>query len=350
MALPYTRTEVKDRVRTSWKGSCNVTLPSFTSNLDALNAKAIEHDVRHGAKMGYWGTLVASECGTTFKEYAQFMEIAAAAAPKGFGLVTHLSFDTADQMIKAAHTAEALGFEGALVSYPPSFRPKSASEIVAFTKQIADATDLALILFGVATWGFRSLHASQFPPDALEQMARFPTAATIKYEANAPGMISGLADILRRCGKEVIVQCPLEQYAPGLVDWYGMQWMGTSAYDFFGDRVPTWFRMLHEGKWNEAMELYWSYQPGREAKGAFHASFNGANLIHRPGWKYLSWLHGFNGGLLRMPQMRLNPNQMRQLRMGIANSGFKLPENDDGFLEGRFVVEHDASLARDAAE
>ena len=127
MALPYTRTEVKDRVRTSWKGSCNVTLPSFTSNLDALNAKAIEHDVRHGAKMGYWGTLVASECGTTFKEYAQFMEIAAAAAPKGFGLVTHLSFDTADQMIKAAHAAEALGFEGALVSYPPSFRPKSAS-------------------------------------------------------------------------------------------------------------------------------------------------------------------------------------------------------------------------------
>jgi dihydrodipicolinate synthase/N-acetylneuraminate lyase len=151
--------------------------------------------------MGYWGTLVASECGTTFKEYAQFMEIAAAAAPKGFALVTHLSFDTIDQMINAAHTAETLGFEGALVSYPPTFRPKSAAEIVAFTKHLADATDLALILFGVGTWGFRSLHASQFPPDALEQMARFPTAAAIKYEANAPGMITGIADIPRRCGK-----------------------------------------------------------------------------------------------------------------------------------------------------
>ena len=182
-------------------------------------------------------------------------------------------------------------------------------------------------------------------------MARFPTAATIKYEANAPGMISGLADILRRCGKEVIVQCPLEQYAPGLVDWYGMQWMGTSAYNSFGDRVPTWFRMLHEGKWNEAMELYWSYQPGREAKGAFHASFNGANLIHRPGWKYLvlaAWLQWRAcSGCRRCGSI--------QTRCGnsvwvLANSGFKLPENDDGFLEGRFVVEHDASLARDAAE
>ena len=95
-----------------------------------------------------------------------------------------------------------------------------------------------MILFGVSTWGFRALHPSQFPPDALEQMARFPTAATIKYEANAPGMISGIADILRRCRDHVIVQCPLEHYAPGLVDWFGMQWMGTSAYDLFGDRVP----------------------------------------------------------------------------------------------------------------
>jgi hypothetical protein len=36
--------------------------------------------------------------------------------------------------------------------------------------------------------------------------------------------------------------------------------------------------------------------------------------------------------------------------MGLANSGFKLPENDEGFLEGRIVVDDDAALARDAAE
>jgi 4-hydroxy-tetrahydrodipicolinate synthase len=286
--------------------------------------------------MGYWGTLIASECGTNLAEYRQFMEIAAAAAPKGFALVTHLSFDRPDQMVSVAKTAEALGFEGSLLSYPPSFRPKSAGEIVSFTRDIAEATDIAQIIFGVATWGFRTLHPSQFPPDALAEMARFKTSAAIKYEANNPGMISGIADLLRRCGKDVIIECPLEQYAPGLVEWYGMPWMGTSAYESFGDRVPKWFNMLHEGKWNEAMELYWSYQSAREAKGAFHASFGGANLIHRVGWKYLGWLQGFNGGLLRMPQMRLAPNQMRQLRTGLAASGFKLPETDDGFMEGRF--------------
>jgi hypothetical protein len=143
----------------------------------------------------------------------------------------------------------------------------------------------------------------------------------------------------------VIVECPLEQYAPGLIDAYGMPWIGTSAYDSFGDRVPRWFKLFHEGKWDEGMELYWSYQAAREAKGAFHASFGGANLIHRNGWKYLSWLHGYSGGLLRMPQMRLNPNQMRTLRTSLAQSGFKLPESDDGFYTGRFPVETDRELA-----
>lgn len=339
MALPYRRNEVKERARQTWKGACNVTLPSFNSSFRALNRKAIAHDVKLAASMGYWGTLVAGECGTTFDEYREFMEIAAEAAPKGFALVVHLSFDTVGEMVKAAKNAEALGFEGSLLSYPPSFRPKTAQQIVSFTREIAEATDIAQILFGVATWGFRSLHPSQFPPEALAEMARFPTSAAIKYEANAPGMISGIADLRRRCGKDVIIECPLEQYAPGLVDWYGMPWIGTSAYESFGDRVPRWFRLLHEGKWDAAMELYWSYQPAREAKGAFHASFAGANLIHRVGWKYLGWLNGFNGGLLRMPQMRLAPNQMRQLRMGLANSGFKLPETDDGFFEGRLIAE-----------
>jgi dihydrodipicolinate synthase/N-acetylneuraminate lyase len=343
MALPYRRSEVKERVRATWRGMCNVTIPSFTTNFDGLNAKAIVHDVQLAAKHGFWGTLIASESGTTLDEYLQFMEIAAEAAPKGFALVAHLSFDTAEQMLAVTKRAEALGFEGGLFSYPPAFRPKSASDIVAFTKEIADRTDLAMILFGVATWGFAPLHPSQFPPEALAEMARFQTTAAIKYEAANPGMIGGLADVRRKVGNNAIVECPLEHYAPGLIDWFGMQWMGTSAYESFGDRIPRWFKLLHDGQWDEGMKLYWSYQQARQAKTAFHATFPGANLIHRVGWKYMSWLQGYSGGLLRMPVMRLLPAQMRQLRTAFAASGFELPENDDGFWAGRFPTDEPAA-------
>ena len=49
MPLAYKRNEVKERVRATWKGACNVTLPSFTLRFDALNEKAITPDVRRGA-------------------------------------------------------------------------------------------------------------------------------------------------------------------------------------------------------------------------------------------------------------------------------------------------------------
>jgi dihydrodipicolinate synthase/N-acetylneuraminate lyase len=340
MALPYKRSEVKERARAEWKGACNVTLPSFSRDLARLNPAGIRHDVQLAAKMGFWGTLVASESGTTLEEYMELMRIAAEAAPRGFKLVMHASFSTAEESVRAAKRAEELGFEAALLSYPVTFRPRSARDLVDHTRQFTESTDLAVILFAVPTWGYRPLHPSHFPPEALEEMARLDTAAAVKYEASPPGMIAGLADALRRCGKHVLIESPMEQYAPGLVEWFGMQWIGTSAYESFGDRVPRWFKLLHEAKanpakWNEAMELYWSYQPARDAKGAFHATFAGANLIHRVGWKYMGWLHGMNGGLLRMPQMRLNPGQMAQLRAGMQKSGYEIPADDEGFFDGR---------------
>jgi dihydrodipicolinate synthase/N-acetylneuraminate lyase len=335
MALPYTRGEVKERARSTWHGACNVTLPSFASDFTGLNPAGIQHDVRLAAEYGFWGTLVAGESGTTEQEYLEFLEIATDACPDDFRLVVHLSATTTEEMLRYAKAAETLGIEAALLSYPPTFRPRSAKDVVEYTRDLAEQTDLALILFAVETWGYHGLHPSGFPPEALEEMARFETAAAIKYEANHPGMVTGIADVIRRCGEHVLVQNPMEQHVPGLVECFGIQWIGTSSYETYGDRVPRWFDMLHEGKWDEALELYWSYQPGRAAKGAFHQTFGGANLIHRVGWKYLSWLQGFNGGLLRMPQMRLQPGQMRRLRTGLASSGFDLPEHDEGFYEGR---------------
>ncbi len=335
MALPYTRGEVKDRARTTWEGGCNVTLPSFDEDFAGLNEAAIRHDVAHAAKLGFWGTLVASECGTTVDEYLRFLEVAADAAPPGFKIVAHLSFDTVEQSLRVAGAAEAVGAEAALLSYPPAFRPRSSAEIVEHTRFIAERTNLALILFGVATWGFKPLHPAGFPVDALEELCKLETAAALKYEGGGSAHMSAFAEVHARCSPHALVQNPMEQHAPALAAAYGVRWWGTSGYEAFGDRVPRMMAALNGDRFDEAMELFWSYNPGREAKGQFHASFAGAHLIHRVGWKYLGWLQGFNGGLLRMPQMRLQPGQMKALRAGLAASGFELPAGDDAFYEGR---------------
>jgi dihydrodipicolinate synthase/N-acetylneuraminate lyase len=335
MALPYSRSEVKERARAEWSGLCNVTLPSFNEDFSGLNPAGVAHDVKLAAELGYWGTLVASECGTTLDEYNEFLEIAAGAAPDGFKIVAHLSFSTVDEALSAAATAEAVGAEAALLSYPPIFRPKSSADIVEHTKYVAERTDLALILFGVATWGFKPLHPAGFPMDALEEMCKLETAAALKYEGGGSALFSAFSEIHRRVSDDVIVENPMEMHIPGLVSNYGIGWFGTSGYESAGSRPVEVFNAASAGDWDKAMEIFWSYQPAREAKGQFHATFPGAGLIHRTGWKYLGWLQGFNGGLLRMPQMRLNPGQMKSLRGGLAASGFDLPADDADFYAGR---------------
>lgn len=335
MSLPYTRAEAKDRARNDWRGACNVTLPSFSADFASLNEAAIRHDVELAAGYGFWGTLVASESGTTVDEYVRFLEIAADAAPGDFRIVAHLSFSTVEEALLVADAAEGIGVEAALLGYPPGFNPRSAADVVEHTALMAERTDLALILFAVMTWGWGHLHPSGFPTGALAEMAQLETAVALKYEAGGSAMVSSFAEVHRLCGEQVIVENPMEQNLPALVGTYGIPWVGSSGYEAFGDRIPKMLEALHRDDFDEAMEIFWSYQPGREAKGAFHATFKGANLIHRAGWKYLGWLQGFNGGLLRSPQMRLTRGQMKGLRAGLAASGFELPADDEGFLTGR---------------
>ncbi|MBV9799301.1 MAG: dihydrodipicolinate synthase family protein [Solirubrobacterales bacterium] len=347
MPLPYTRAEIKDRAR-EWVGLCNVTLPSFNEAFSDLNEAGIRHDVRLAHEYGYWGTLVASECGTTLEEYERFLEIVADEAPEGFRVVAHLSFDTVEDELRVAEAAEAAGAEAALLSYPPSFRPTSADEIVAHTRHVAERTDLALILFGVMTWGFKPLHPAGFPMDALAEMAKLETAAALKYEGGGAALFSAFDEAYRRCSDHVVVENPMEMHIPALVRNYGVRWFGTSGYESARDRPVRVFEAASAGRYDEAMEIFWSYHPAREAKGQFHASFAGAGLIHRVGWKYLGWLQGFNGGLLRMPQMRLNPGQMKALRAGAAASGFELPPDDTEFYRGRTAGMAFASRGRHA--
>lgn len=334
MALPYTRAEIKERAR-EWTGACNVTLPSFTEDFGGLNEAGIRHDVKLAAEHGYWGTLIASESGTTVEEYKRFLEVAAEAAPDGFKLVAHLSFSTVEESLEVAKVAEGVGAEAALLSYPPSFRPRSSAEIVEHTRHVAERTDLALILFGVATWGFKPLHPAGFPMDALVEMAKLETAASLKYEGGGAALFTAFNEAFERCSPYVTVQNPMEMHIPALVSRYDLKWFGTSGYEAYGPRVPQMLAAASAGDFERTMELFWGYQPAREAKGQFHATFGGANAIHRTGWKYLSWLQGYNGGLLRMPQMRLQPGQMRALRGGLAASGFELPADDAGFYAGR---------------
>ncbi|MGD0555731.1 MAG: dihydrodipicolinate synthase family protein [Streptosporangiaceae bacterium] len=332
---PYTTDEAKDWARANMRGVCNVLMPTFSSDLKKLNEAAIRHDVRKCREFGFWGTLAVSECGTTPEEYIRFVEIAADEAGNDFHIVVHGSFDTLADTIRVSQACAAVGADVLLMSYPPTFYPTSDDDIYDYSVAVMDEVPLATVLFSVGHWNFARVHPAELSPSLVVRLADHPRAVALKCEG---GLGNGAhTDVLRLAGDKLLISDPREATAPGHVQWFGMQWMGTSVFQYYGDAVPRYFKLMHEDKWDEAMEIYWSIQPARLARQADTQSYSGAHFIHRSSWKYMEWLAGFNGGPLRMPVMRLNDGATKRLADAAVRSGIidKPPGGLTEFFAGR---------------
>jgi 4-hydroxy-tetrahydrodipicolinate synthase len=113
--------------------------------------------------------------------------------------------------------------------------------------------------------------------------------------------------------------------------------MGTSNYECYGDAILRMFQLGRDGKFNEMMDIYWQIHPARSAYRAVTSTYSvGAGIIHRMVWKYQAWLHGFNGGPLRQPTMKIRDVHMRQLRESQKRAGLNPTESPDHeFFIGR---------------
>ena len=104
-----------------------------------------------------------------------------------------------------------------------------------------------------------------------------------------------------------------------------------------GDYYPRAFALAREGRWEEAMALYWKVNPARLANSAASAASAPAiGALNRTQWKYQDWLAGFNGGPLRAPAMRVPDRFMKMLRQGLVASGLPVTADPDAaFMVGR---------------
>jgi 4-hydroxy-tetrahydrodipicolinate synthase len=333
--MDYKKSEAKDWARERMKGVCNVIMPTFTNDLRTLNEKAIRHDVRREIELGFWGALVVSECGTTKEEYRRFLDIVIDEAKGRLKAVVQGSFDTADDVIEICKYAESAGAALLLLSYPPTFYPRNDEDIFGYTDKVLQATNLATVLFAVHQWNFDRVHPGCLSPELVDRLADAPNAVAIKCEGGPPGNGS-LVEILEKCGDRLLISDPRESSAPGWVKFFGMQWMGTSNFEYFGGEVPKYFAALQEGRWKEGMRGYWKIHPARTARLADMQSFAGANFIHRASWKYQGWLNGFNGGPLRLPVMRLMDGATKRLRDAAVRSGL-VPDSADFSLDSYYM-------------
>ncbi|MCW2759280.1 MAG: Dihydrodipicolinate synthase/N-acetylneuraminate lyase-like protein [Nocardioidaceae bacterium] len=338
MTTKYDPDQARAWALDSLRGCCGCVSPTFTSDLTTLNETAIRHDVNRAKEHGLSGLLIVSEAGTTPEEMRRFTEIVVSEAGDDLVTVLQASQPTLADTVASVRDGAQAGVDLVMPSYPLYFNPSTTQEVVDFTKAVADAGDVGVVIFAMDQWNFGRLHAAGFSVSLLEQMVDgISQVVAIKNEVGGPG-VGGIAAVFERFTGEVVVTDPLEFNSPAWIANYDMQFMGTSNYEVAGPVVPQMFELLSDpATWDKGMELYWQIAPVRRAHAAVCTPLvANSGLVPRMHWKYQGWLNGYNGGPIRQPHMRASAGQMATMRAAAVASGLDVTgDADEMFYVGR---------------
>lgn len=334
----YTRGEARAWALASLKGCAGCVQPTFTSDLSRLNEAAIRFDVAKEKEHGMAGVLIVSEAGTTLEEMDAFTRIVVDEAGDDLVTILQASQPTLETTLASTRAAAEAGVDLVMPSYPLYFNPPSTNDVFEFTRAVAEAGDLGVLVFAMDQWNFGRLHPAGFPVSLLERMVtEIPQVVGIKNEVGGPG-VGGIAAVFERFNDEVVVTDPLEFNAPAWIRNYAMRFMGTSNYEWMGPQVPRMLKLLSDpNSWDDGMALYWQMAPARRAHAAVCTPLvANTGLVPRMHWKYQAWLNGYNGGPIRQPHMRISQAQMSTLRSAAVASGLDVTTDDDVlFYAGR---------------
>jgi 4-hydroxy-tetrahydrodipicolinate synthase len=331
----YAKHEAREWAREHLVGVANVVIPTVTSDFRRLNERAVRHDVETCIAHGFSGTLAVSEVVIAMDEYEQFVGAMVDQAAGRLHVIHHAVFNDLAENLDAVRRAEGAGAELVLLGYPPYFHPTSLDEVHEYTKAICDATNLAVMLFPIPSWGFSRLHPADIPVPLLRRLVDdCPNVAAIKAEGGNPN-IMGLIEVHREFHQEVVISCPMEhEYIP-LAQLIPIPYCGTNYGAYFGDQLPRISTMIREGRFDEATAAFYRLDPARKAFASVPNFANGT--INRMMWKAEGWLQGYNGGPIRHPTSRVYDRDIATLRRGLQAAGLPTTDDpDEAFFVGRY--------------
>lgn len=332
--ITYTKSEARAWAREKLVGVANVTIPTMTSDFRSLNEKAIRHDVETSIAHGFIGSLACSEVAMSLDEYGQFCRIMADQAQGRMLTIHHAVFNTLEDNIEAVKIAERAGAEFVLLCYPAYFYPKSLDEVYDYTRAFCDATDLAVMLFPMTTWGFSRLHPADMPVPLLRRLLDdCPNIVAIKAEGGHPNIMAQV-EVYRAFHEEVVISSPIEYDLVPLGQLMPIQFSGTNYSAYMGSWLPRVHEMLRQGRFDEATQEWYRIDPARKAVTG--VGFGSGGMLNRMLWKYRDWLQGYNGGPLRGPTPRVYARDMAALRRGLELAGLNpTSDPDEAFFIGR---------------
>lgn len=319
----YKKKEAKEWARGFYQGLDATILPSFTADELALDEAGIRNDIRHIVRQGFFGvTLVSAEAGTTFEEDKRFVEWCTDEAGGRIGVTHNLRYYTLEKNIEMARHAEAVGCQAVMVSYPTNFYPRSEEDVYNYTKAIADAVNIGVMLFPSIKNDFPAPY--RVSAQTLNRLADISNVVSMKI-----GLLewSWIDECFRLFGDKIQISYPFDDAWPTLIRKYGMQWSGAAPWQGSqtaeDPREIRLFNLIKEDRMKEAMELYWRMDPLRKTILSIALPSAHLGLYNFQQWKYCEELLGMTGGELRMPRLTLFAHDRARLRGAMIASGLK---------------------------
>jgi len=337
--MRYGKGEAREWAKEHLRGVAGCVAPTVTADYSKLNLEAIRHDVRKEKEDGFAGILLVGESGATDAEMRQFIDVAVEEANGELLTILQAAEPTLAANVDLVQYGERAGVDVVLPSFPTGFYPVTEQEVYDYYTALAGSTSLGMFVFAIHLWNFGRLHPSTFSPALIRRLVDdCPNVVAIKNEIGSPG-VAGLSQVFELFNDEVVVTDPFEMNAPAWVKTYGMQFLGTSNYEYAGSVVPRMFDLLHSADdYDEAMDLYWKVQPARQANmKLIGTAVAGTAVVPRMLWKYQGWVNGYNGGPIRSALSgRLSDEQMRSFRASAVACGLGADEEPDAaFFVGR---------------
>lgn len=323
--MEYKKAEAKEWAKGFYRGLESTILPSFTSDELVLDERGIRHDVRELIKHGFFSTVVTIDAGTTKDEDKLFIQWCVDEAGKKIGIALELRYYSLRDNIEMARFAEEMGCDSLVLSYPPTFHPKSPKEVYDYTLAICQATNLAIELFPSHKYDFPFPHI--FPVSLINEIADIENIVSMKI-----GIMdwAWMAECFRLFGDKILISYPFDDAWPIFIVKYGMQWSGCAPWQVFqtpdDPREVRLFNLIQAGHMDEAMELYWKIDPLRKPFVHTVRTTAPLGLYHYQQWKYMEGLVGMTGGEMRMPKLDLLEPDRQMIRNAMLASGLKLVE------------------------
>lgn len=340
-ALPA-RSQQKQNARKTFQGFENSLRPSFSPDFAQLDEAGIRHDVRQSIAHGVF-SIFCVPAGLNGAERDQFLQLVADENQGQVLLSTFLGGPTLASHMSQLKSAQAAGFSHVL-AHPPGQEPvDSKDSLYAYYRQIADGTDMDVVLWATDGGNMRHLHPSNVVLDVLERVAELDNVVALKVMATLDPVT--VFEIFERLNDRLLVNCVDLRMLPLLVKFYGVQWSGAWTIEALQSPqhpyVVDYLKRLREGNYQQADALYWTLKPAYETLMGLMAPMLPRGIHPSVQMKYYQWCVGGNGGLTRWPEnaaereFPLTADERNRIQQAYRAIGIEPQGPEESFVVGR---------------